>query len=87
MENKNILFGGAFVLGGIGIWGYQIYYWLRYADWNSFSLLWPLSYSSDFQDWVYYPYEWIGVHKVLDFIPISIVLILIGLLITFHDEF
>ena len=81
MENKkgnNRIWGVLFILSGIGIWGYQIYYWLRYAEWSSFSLLWPLSFYSQFQDWVYYPYDWVGFHNVLDFIPLSIILILIG---------
>jgi hypothetical protein len=34
------IFWGLFpILGGFTIWGYQIYYWLRYGEWNDFSLL------------------------------------------------
>lgn len=81
------LYGLMFSLGGLGIWVYQIYYWLQHAKWEKFSLLRLLSSSSDYQDWVFYPTEWIGIHKILDFIPLSIIIIIIGLLLFFHDEY
>jgi len=80
-------FGYILALSGIGIWVYQLYYWLKYAEWKSFSLLWPLSLGSDYQDWIFYPTKWIGFHKVLDFIPLSIVVIVIGLLFIVNDEY
>lgn len=72
------LYGSVFLLGGLSICTYQLYSWLKYAEWESFSLLWPLSFSADYQDWVLYPTEWIGMHRILDFVPFSIILILIG---------
>lgn len=87
-DNSKIFFGFVFGLSGVSIFLYQIYYWLRYAEWNSFSLLWPLSFASGgLQDWVYYPYEWVGIHKILDFLPLSIILILISCLFLFYDEY
>ncbi len=76
-----VLIGIMLILGSLSIWGYQIYYWLRYADWIKFSLLWPLSYIKGLEAWTFYPHEWLGVNKILDFIPLSIILLLIGILI------
>lgn len=80
------LFKLSFGLGGVGMLGYQLYHWLRYAEWESFSLLWPLSYLPRFEDWVYYPDEWLGVHKVLEYIPFAFVLIFISFLLVMYEE-
>ncbi len=74
------------MLGGFFIWIYQTYDWLRYDEWNSFSLLWPLSFFENFRNWVYYPSDWFGLHDFFDFIPFSVVLILVGVLIIYLEE-
>jgi hypothetical protein len=40
----------------------------------------------ELEDWVAYPYNWTGVHKILDKIPFTIVLIMFGLLILYLSE-
>ncbi len=91
MKKKNELWGIGgilLIINGFGICLYQIYYWLKYAEWNSFSLLFPLSYISEIREWVSYPYEWVGVHKILDFLPLSITLLMVGFLfiISFNNQ-
>lgn len=74
-------FGFLLILGGVCIWIYQIYNWLKDAEWKSVSLLSPLSYYSPFYNWVYYPSDWIGFHNLLGYIPLSVTLIITGALL------
>jgi hypothetical protein len=78
--------GTSFVFSGIGLFIYQIYFWLKNGEWTEYSLLWPLSYIENLQSWVYYPIEWVGVHKILDFIPFPIFLVAMGVVIAVGSE-
>jgi hypothetical protein len=75
------LAGVASIVGGFGLFCYQIYLWLRWGDWASYSLLSPLSYFEYLQPWVYYPSEWVGINKILEKTPLSLFLIILGIIL------
>jgi hypothetical protein len=76
-------------LGGIFLFAYQSYQWLKYGAWESYSLLDGLImccgsfFSSGFCRWILEPQDWVGLHKLfagfLDWIPLSLFLIILGL--------
>ena len=77
----------AFVgLAGILVLGLQVYAWLATGTWQPASLLLPLAMLAKWLpdpamvQWIERPDTWIGLHKVLDFIPLSLFLMLVGLL-------
>ncbi len=65
----------------LGIWGYQIYQYLKIGEWVRISVITVLRYNE--VSWAWYPTEWIGVHKILDNIPVSIASCAIGILLTY----
>lgn len=77
-----VLTGGLFVLAGIGVFGLQAYGYLRYGDWVSrpfFDLILP------YIPWLRAPESWFGLHRIVrevfDFLPVSLLLLLLGWLI------
>jgi len=77
VENAMLQVWGLFFTGALFIFGYQLFQWLRHGDWKSISVITGLRWLES--SWAVYPREWLGVHKLLDFIPLSIALILLGL--------
>lgn len=81
---------------GFGIIAYQCYYWLKYAVWYEYSLLYVYNWINPnyLDSWLYnpdsrlglnIPDSWLGLQKiivwVLDFVPLSFVIIGIGSII------
>ena len=81
-----VLLGAAFLLSGVGVFVYQIYEWLRYGEWVPMSILWLLNFHEGLQSWVYYPTEWVGVHTALGWVPLSLTLFLLGIVILANEE-
>lgn len=77
-------------LGGVGVFGFQIYSWLQYGFWESISLVDGLLLVWD-STWLWWPTSWVGVHKVLNAIPLSVALAGTGVglmwyVVDLHDE-
>ncbi len=86
--------GFVVVLSGFFIFGFQVYFWLKEGYWLEIDLLWLLYWlqrnfngnSSALLNfllkWLRAPQDWLGLHKlflgVLDFIPLSLLLIVFG---------
>ena len=85
----NVL-GILLIIAGFIVIGFQVIVYLLYGDWIELSLL-DLAQSGpySFVVWLYNPTSWIGLHKitfwVLDFTPISVFLILVGLGFALHE--
>lgn len=84
MKNENDLPTGKDVLlflsagtivGGIGVLIYQIIFWLSKGYWQGMSVLYPFY---EKWDWALYPNSWIGVHKILDNLPLWLGLVIFG---------
>jgi hypothetical protein len=72
-----------------GILGYQSYVWLRTGQWVPISIVSLLGYLGF--EWAVAPDDWLGVHRVLGSIPLSLAVFLftlpsIVLLVLYHRE-
>lgn len=67
---------------GLGSLGRQIFLWLRDGRWTSVSVLDLLSWSGvGSQDWIARPNEWIGVWKLLNWLPLSAASLVVGIVL------
>ena len=84
----NMLWGLPMIAGFI-VFGDQVYLYLRDGVWIKMSVLYP--FYKDW-DWVSSPKDWVGLHSILEEIPLSLALILISIgaiylfEIIFYDE-
>ncbi len=61
---------GLGLLGAIAVWFYQIYIFLLNGFWMSISVVTALSWLK--VQWALAPSQWLGLHKILDFLPLSL---------------
>lgn len=80
-----VILGCGLCLAGIAILGVQIYAYLQTGEWTPISIVTVLAAVPDYHWWAINPTEWIGLHKVLDHIPVSAVLVVIGIVIIEAD--
>lgn len=73
-------FGG--IIAGVVVFAYQLYIFLQKAEWISYSVLdvAKSEFISGFAVgvWAKTPESWLGVHKILDFLPLSFSLVVFG---------
>lgn len=69
----------AFV-GGLWIFGSQVYHWMQSAVWQSFSVIHGLALVLPGNEWVAKPTSWLGVHAALRWLPASGVLLAVAFL-------
>ena len=68
-------------LGGFGFLGYQIYLYLKGGEWISYSALHLVKQiSPQAEAWTINPDSWLGLHSVLDWLPLSGVLVIGGMM-------
>jgi hypothetical protein len=67
---------GLSVLGALGIFGWQCYTWLRFRHWVSLSALTALQWFE--VPWALWPRDWLGLHAVLSWAPLALVLPILG---------
>ena len=67
----------AIVTIGALIPAYQVYNYLKAGYWQSISIIDALK-SVDIQ-WAVYPQDWVGLWSVLDFVPLSIFILFLGI--------
>ena len=70
------VFGSLFFIGGLWVLFKQIFVYLKFGFWESCSL----SYCQVFNT-TFFQTQWIGLNDVLDFVPLSVFLFLIGFII------
>lgn len=61
--------------------GYLIYFWLKNGYANRLSTLHAFSGILWSESWAYFPENWIGINKILNFMPVEIFLMFSGLLL------
>jgi hypothetical protein len=66
------LWTGPFFFGGLGVFGYQIYVYLKQGAWKSISIVTLLEWFK--VEWAGNPSNWFGVYRILDAIPLSLTL-------------
>lgn len=77
-------FPAIFFLAGFAIIFWQIFAYLRYGVWNEVSLITALIWMDSI--WALYPTDWMGLHNLLLKIPLSILSILIGWMVSLAND-
>ena len=75
-----IIIGIIFILAGMVLFGYQIFLYLWDGNWHSISLM-TLLLILEPSPWIRNPETWLGLHKILSIMPLSLTLIVFGFLI------
>ncbi|WP_416047946.1 hypothetical protein [Cupriavidus basilensis] len=79
VATASLLIAMALFLGAIGVPLYQAYVWMKAGTWPPLSALDGIKWLAGpeaWNSWLYWPEDWIGVHKILQECPISLALIL-----------
>jgi len=63
----------------IGIVGWQIYEYLRHDIWSSMSIVSALQWGG--VKWASAPTDWVGLHRILEWMPLSLTFVVVGILI------
>lgn len=71
----------------LGMVGWQVYGFLRNGTWISMSMLEPFKWLN--VKWAYAPTDWVGLHSVLGWIPLSVgaFLVLLALSLSMRQEY
>jgi hypothetical protein len=65
------LCAGGFAFAGLGLLGFHVLDWLKHGVWASYSTLHLAAWSGgNFTSWAADPSSWIGVHKILAWLPL-----------------
>jgi hypothetical protein len=74
--------GGLVGLPGFVVVLHQILHYLRHGVWQSWSVVDGLLYLTRDNPplWLMYPQEWVGAHKILQALPLSLVFAVSGIL-------
>jgi hypothetical protein len=72
-----ILFVGGFV-GAIAVLFFQVFVFLQYGHWLPISVVTGLRWLG--VEWASNPTTWLGVHKVFDFLPLSVFSVLVAVI-------
>lgn len=83
-ENKDTFLGFLVLVmfGGLCVFGYQVFLYLKNGSWTSISLVDTALLVAPNNSWLNYPMDWVGMHKILSSIPLSgpLIFIPIGIL-------
>jgi hypothetical protein len=62
-------------LGTTGIIGWQVYKYMRIGEWYPLSVISALRWCN--VQWSFFPTEWFGLYKILDYLPLSVATIIV----------
>ena len=82
-EEVGFIIGGLIFLSGLAVIGWQIFNYMKDGIWNSVSIITAMQYFGN--KWSLNPVEWTGLWNTLEFIPLSITLIVFGILLSTAD--
>lgn len=57
---------------------FQIFVFFDTGEWHKMSIIFLLQLIPETYHWATHPQSWLGIHKILNFIPLSITVFLIG---------
>ena len=78
-EETKEIFVLILIFGGIAVFGWQIYEYLRFSIWPAVSIISALVWMDI--AWAVYPTDWIGLHNILGKISLALALEVLGVLI------
>src|SRR3970040_483024 len=61
----------------LGVIAFQLYAWLRTGAWEPISVVTLLAFVG--LEWAISPNDWLGVHRILNFIPLSLTFFVLAL--------
>lgn len=78
------VFGALLVLAGLGIFGLQIFAYLKSGEWAKLPLKMLVVFGpADFESWINHPTNWLGLHKIvngmLELAPLSLCALALGI--------
>lgn len=76
----SLLVIGSF-LSGLSILGWQVYGYLRLEVWEPISVIDALRYAN--MKWATLPTDWIGLYRVVGWVPLSLFLPITGVVLAF----
>jgi len=82
--------GFLFILAGIGLFGFQVFMYLKYGEWIELPLTTLASLGPEkFASWLIDPTSWLGLHKIiskaLESIPLSLFAIVVGVAMIVYE--
>ena len=80
------LVAAGLLLAGPCFFVWQCYHWMRDGAWWPVSLLTALAWAGVGGTWILFPTDWLGLHKLLDGIPLSIALVAAGIFVLWAVE-
>lgn len=77
LAGRAVLISG--VLSGLGLIAVQVIKYLKIGQWESYSILSAIAWlRGDSENWIRAPSDWVGFHRVCEYIPLSFTLIVAG---------
>ena len=70
------------LLNGIGVFGWQVLGWLSSGVWTPVTFLDFMHWAGVRREWVDNPTSWIGLWSLLNSIPLSVLLIVLGVMMS-----
>jgi len=80
---SGVIIVGLIILGGVGFFIGQVLFYLKDNIWHSISIITALQWFDN--KWAQNPETWVGLWNVLEFLPLSLSLIVLGLIIVAVD--
>lgn len=83
-----MVFGLGPLVAGVGVFARQVYAWLHTGEWTSQSVLDFLRWADVRRDWIADPTTWLGLWKVLEWLPLSVTSMAFGvmMLVSYASE-
>ncbi|WP_095085116.1 hypothetical protein [Mesorhizobium sophorae] len=79
----HIVLGWVFILGALAILGLQTVWFLQTGEWTPLSAMNLMQhfFEPEKSPWVFNPQSWIGLHRILEWLPSSFVAFFLGLFV------
>ena len=73
------------IFSGVGTSIWQIYHYLQFGSWTSVSVVDAFQWAG--MKWAHAPTVWLGLHRILDWCPLSLTLPSIGIFLAVSANF
>jgi hypothetical protein len=81
-EDTQVIISLLLFFSGVAVLGWQVYEYLRYSIWTAISVVTFFEWAG--VPWASYPTDWIGLHSILKFVPLSLTLMASSVLVVMY---